>query len=582
MVLDKKSVWKGTAISGQRRCKESCVANRVIARVIGAVALVLLAGSSAFGQFIVQPMKVEAAAPPNKRFPTNIMIENLNESAIEQVDLSLVDITQSDDGVWQVIQPDDPNAQVLERSCINWLRLEEESIELNPLQNRNMNMWIEIPVGKRGNYFAGILASTRPRNEVIEGYSTNLVFQFLIPVIIEVQGRPMRNEISLVDTGLLYEAQTEQKPAATYVTMKVQNAGGTFARLKGISRVWAKQGGHWRKITETEFPDRGILPGVTYTMKQDVGRPLGGGGYKVQAFLYVDEQRGDQLAKELEFEGDRRIIVTRQDAVLSLDPGEVTISAMPGAMRQERMTVINSSEESVNVDAEAIIPRQMIGKAMQMPNGLSVRGEDLSCMDWVRIEPRQFSLRGYGRQNIRIVAQMPEAAAAFPDHYAMLRLHASYPDGQLAGTREGIIFVETRGAQAEGRVEPVSVRVHESGPSRYIITASFTNKGMTHVLPRCHGRLLMDADGMIRKRFPMSELNEQVGRLLPFESRSFTGILDVSDVAPGLYRLAAVLQHDKGLPAFNQQGIEVKDENGTRVVEVVGLEAIGGETVIEL
>lgn len=575
-------------IPGKRRA-DCGFASGIVGRFIGATLLLLLAGSSAFGQFVVQPMKVEAAAPPNRKFPTSLAIENLNSVALEQVDLRLVDITQTDDGVWEVVEPDDPTVKALERTCIDWITLEEESIDLAPLERKVLNMWVRVPVGKRGYYCAGIMASTRPRAEVIDGMTTNLVFRFLIPIIIEVQGRPMRNEISLLDTGLAFRPRTEIASAATLVTMKVENTGGTYARLMGINRVWAKQGGHWRKIGTLEFPERSILPGAAFTLTQDVGRPLPAGQYRVQGYLYVDGRRADQFVSEFEFGGDDRMrqatggsVGPAIDAVLSLDPPELTLTAVPGAMRQERVTIINSSEESVQVDIETTIPKKMVGMAVQLPNGMSIRGEELACASWLQVEPKQFTLPGYGRKNVRVIAEMPGIGSPFPNYYADLKLHASYPDGQLAGTAEGSIFVQTYGTQAEARVEKGTFAVHESAPGRYIVTARFSNMGVTHVMPRCHGRLLLASDDSIRKRFAMNESYDESGKLLPFESRPFTGILDVSDVGEGLYRLVAILEHDKGNPVFSQQAIQIRNENGTMSVEVVGLDAIGGETVIEL
>ena len=136
MMVDRKSMQMCRAISSKHRSRGSGVSRRIIGRFIGTAAIVLLAGSSAFGQFIVQPMKVEAAAPPNRRFPTTLAIENLNNAALEQVDIRLVDIAQGDDGVWQAVEPDNPSVVALERSCIEWLTLEEDSVELAPLERK--------------------------------------------------------------------------------------------------------------------------------------------------------------------------------------------------------------------------------------------------------------------------------------------------------------------------------------------------------------------------------------------------------------------------------------------------------------
>ena len=94
--------------------------------------------------------------------------------------------------------------------------------------------------------------------------------------------------------------------------MTIKNSGITYASINARALVYARQGDHWRKVTETEFSGRSILPGVTFTHHRDVGRPLASGTYKVQIFLYVNGRRPDYHEAEVQFQGDSRININRR------------------------------------------------------------------------------------------------------------------------------------------------------------------------------------------------------------------------------------------------------------------------------
>lgn len=571
-------------------------------RIIGIVTIVLLAGSSAFGQFnsfIIQPMKVEMGVHAGRRVATKLAVENLSEDTAEIVDLRLVDMSQDPNGIWQSIEPDaavteDPNggrwvAVGTEqdpfqidisklRSCRSWLRLETDVVELDPLDRKEVGLQIRVPGGTRGYYCAALLAQTRFR-PTEGGVHASVILQFLIPVIIEVQGPVMRHDIKLTGIDLEYRPQQELKQAATLVTLGIENAGGTYNRLVGLARVWGQMGGHWRKITDAEFVDTGIIPGVTLNLKEDVGRPLPSGTYKITGVLYVDGRRSQMVEKEIQYEGDKRIVDVPSDAAMDLDPRELTIEALPGATRARPMKVINASEEVVEIDVELAVPDEMRHAVISDGQGRTIRGDQMSCVEWLEVEPRQFRLRGHTSRNLRVTARMPNSDNPFPNYYATVRLKARYPDGQTAGATIGRVHVKTRKAESEPRILGKLLTLGESAPGRYFVTAHFSNSGNVHVLPRCRAALTMMPSGMLRKWIDLSgEAYEKGGgSMLPCETRKFAGVLDVADVLPGRYRLTAIFEYGIGLSEQVQKMINITEVNGRKMVE---LEELKPEEVI--
>ncbi len=556
--------------------------SRTLAQIIGMAAIMLLAGNPAFGQFLVQPMRIQAPVEPARRFAYEIVLENLSTVATETISLSLMDLTQDPNGIWRELRPDDPNVERLGlRSCVSWLSLEKDVVEVTPFGRVPLKLFIKTPSGRRGYYFAAVLAQSAPRTEVVEGMTTMTILQYVIPVILEVSGRPMRHEVDLTDVGLEFQSQTATRPAATMVAMDIENAGGTYSRLQGFARVFGEWGGHWTKIMQVQFPETGIIPGVKLHLRQDVGRPLPSGKYRVEGYLYVDAQRSGRVEKELEFKGDPRVVAVRGDVPLDLSPREVFIETLPGAIRGDSLTVANASEEGVTVTAELVLPEHMA----QIVNARGVPGEAYGCVDWLTVEPRQFTLRGYGRQNLKIVARMPDSAVQFPNYYAMIRLHATYADGEGGGMTKARVCVQNRKATGLTRIDNMMLTVSELSAGRYLATARFLNNGDTHVQPRCRAVLTTvgtSPDDQVRKRFIMSsEEYEQTGILLPLDTRNFSGVLDVTDVSPGTYRLTAILEHDQGGAVQGQRGIQVVEEGGQKVVRLLGPDRVS-KTVINL
>lgn len=553
--------------------------SKALGRIIGTAAILLFAGSSAFGQFLVQPMRIQVPVEPANRFAYEIVLENLSTVATETISLSLMDLTQDPNGIWREIPPGDPNENATAlRSCVSWLTLEKDVVEVSPFGRVPLRLFIKTPSGRRGYYFAAVFAQSAPRTDVVEGMTTMTILQYVIPVILEVSGRPMRHEVELKDVSLEFQSQTATRSAATMVAMDIENMGGTYSRLQGFARVFGEWGGHWRKIAQIQLPETGIIPGVKLHLRQDVGRPLPSGKYKVEGYLYVDAQRSGRVANELQFKGDPRVMTVRAEVALDLSPREVFIETIPGATRGDSLTVANASEEGVTVTAELILPEHM----EQIVNARGVPGEAYGCADWVTVEPRQFTLRGFGRQNIKIIARMPDSAAQLPNHYAMIKLHATYADGEEGGTTKARVCVQNRKATGTTQIDSMMLTLSELSAGRYLTTARFLNNGDTHVQPRCRAILTTVPEDTARKRFLMSsEDYDQTGILLPLDTRNFSGVLDVTDVAPGTYRLTAILEHGQGGTVQDQRGIEVVEEGGQKVVKLLGPNRVS-KTVINL
>jgi hypothetical protein len=374
------------------------------------------------------------------------------------------------------------------------------------------------------------------------------------------------------------------------VSMGIENTGRTYNRLVGIARIWGQMGGHWRKVMDAEFGERGIIPGVTLNLKEEVDRALPSGTYKIQGVLYVDGRRSKTISKVIEYGGDKRLADLSSkshigvETALDLDPRELTIETFPGATRGQPLKVINASEETVEVDVELAVPDEMRFAAVTDGQGRTLRGDQMSCVEWLDVRPRQFTLRGHTSRNLRITARMPDAEDVFPNYYAAIRMRARYPDGQTAGSVPGRIYVENRKLQSEPHILGTLLSMGEASPGRYFVTAHYTNTGNAHVFPRVRAVLTMVSSGTLAKQIDLSgeAYERSSGYMLPCEKRKFSNVLDVGNVPTGQYRLTSIFDYGIGLSEQIQKIIEVKEVNGQKVVEYLNVDDYGGTTVINL
>jgi len=357
--------------------------------------------------------------------------------------------------------------------------------------------------------------------------------------------------------------------------MDVSNKGGTYSRLKAFAKVRGFWDGHWREVTEAEFAQTSIIPGVKFKLKTDIGRSLPSGKYSLSGVLYVDGRRAKRIEKKIDFVGDTSITKVATDAPLDVLPSELIINCRPGATRVAAIKVRNASDETVNVQTALALPRNLQGAAF----GDDLKGDDLDCTAWLKLEPESFTLPSYRQQTIRVTAAMPKSLEAMhPCYYALLGLFSTYPDGQRGGVTTANIGVTNESISAEHFVSAMKLSPALKGGSQYYIVARFGNFGPIHFTPiRCRAAVVSDT-GAPRAFVALSSSKSDI--MLPLEVRDFSGIIDFSNFSAGTYRLAAALEYAPGERAVKQIGIRVLPQGEQRVVEVVKLEQELGEEIV--
>jgi hypothetical protein len=557
--------------------KQNVAHSHLFFAVVLAVSI-FVSGGSAFGQlggFVVQPMRMDIAALPGRVFKTALGLQSFDPNQTHTVDISIIDVAQWEDGQWRIIEPNSDFDTSKLSSCSKWISVGRETVEIPLMGSAYIKVNVKVPRRTRGFYAAGILVTLRPRPDL--GGNVAVRVRFLVPVLVEVQGRPLRHKIELGDMELELVESNQGKPATTHVLMNIDNKGGTRSNLKGFAQVKGFLDGHWREITTAEFSGTRIIPGAKLRLRSNLDRSLPPAKYRVSGWLYVDGRRAQRTTKEIDFVGDTSVTKVATDTPLDLLPSVVSISGRPGATRMAAIKVYNASDETVNVQAAIGLPSSLKGVAFG-----DLKGVDLDCTGWLKIEPQKFTLRSHTQQSIRIIAKMPDTvSASLPCYYALLGLYSTYADGQRAGVTTANICVANKNISAEPIVYGMTLRPALKEGSEYYIVARFGNFGYIHFTPiRCRAAVVDPTTSMPKARASLS--SRKTGMMLPFEARDFSGVIDFSNVPVGTYRLAAELQYGPGQMVGKQIGIRVMAQGGQKVIEVLQLqEDLGGKIEVK-
>jgi len=520
-------------------------------------------------------MRLDIAALPGRIFETSLGFQSFDPNQSHTVDMSIIDLTQWENGQWRIIEPNSDFDTSKLSSCSKWISVERETVQIPLMSSAQVKIRVRVPRRTRGFYAAGILATLRPRPDL--GGNVAVKVRFLVPVILEVQGRPLRHKIELGDMEMEFTESSQGNPATTYVFMNIDNKGGTRSNLKGFAQIKGFLDGHWREITTAEFRGTRIIPGAKLRLKSNLSRSLPSAKYRVSGWLYIDGRRAQRITKEIDFVGDTSVTKVVTDSPLDLLPSTVSISSRPGATRMAAIKVYNASDETVNVQTAVGLSRSLQGVAFG-----DLNGADMDCTGWLKIEPQKFTLRSHTQQSIRITAKMPDTvSASLPCYYALLGLYSTYADGQRAGVTTANICVTNENISVEPFVYGMTLRPALKGGSEYYIVARFGNFGSIHFTPiKCRVAVVDPATSLPRIRTSLSSM--KTGIMLPFEARDFSGVIDFSKVPVGMYRLAVELQYGPTQMADKQIGIRVMAQGGQKVIEVLQLqEDLGGKIEVK-
>lgn len=519
-------------------------------KVLLIVAVLILGTANVWAQgFMVKPLSFKVHPYPGKMIEKELELRNTKTDKAITLMIYLVPLGETKQGVWRVVNPKE---ETKTPSCLEWTKLSSKKVQIQPGQSEKVTVKVQVPRSARGFYGAGILVQGEAKHP--EG-RIGLMVRFLVPILVEIRGPIARQDIRLTDVNMKYLKRTEETKEATIVSMDITNKGETYSSVRGQINIFYQRGEHWSRATKVEIPKRGIIPGVSLSLSQDIGRKLPSGKYRLQGLLWVDDRLRDRTEKEIDFEGAPDITEVASDITLMTEVSLLTLKAGPGSMRALSLTVQNPTDEKLEIDCAALTPKVLRNVSMG-----SVKGSDFSCAEWVRVETEKLTLPPGRQRNIKIVAAVPKDCGQ-PNYYATILLRAHYPDGQSAGETKVMLWVKNLKMESEPRAQASDFSIAQTETSKYALTAKFVNIGDVHFEPTCSVKILASSGEVVKE----VRLQGEEGLILPLETIQFSEVIDFSKIESGQYSLIAEMEYGKET-AQKMMGIEVRTEDGKQVV----------------
>lgn len=516
------------------------------------LALVAFASGAARAQgFMVQPMIMSVPAKAGESIEVPLQIRNTAGSEIGVIELGLLDLSQNLNGSWRVIESDSDEDASRLRSSLSWTSLSQTRVEIAPLEPAEVAVRLDVPANARGAYFAAVIAET-PVPEDASGIVVRV--RFLIPIIIEIQGRTVRQQVELDDVSMTYHDGSDGQPPTTSAALRLANTGLTYSRVRGKLSVERKSEEQWRAVTRFEIDEKSIIPGMSLELGRDLERRLPSGTYRLRGELYVDGRRVTPIERDIEFAGDPTSDALAYDTALILEPELVEMQVAPGASRTTIVRIENPGVAPIRVNIASSTPRALAGFAMGELNGA-----DLSAEPWTAIRPSEFTIGPGRKQNVRVISRVPREGVNHPNYYADLTLRGSYLDGQSAGeTRSTVRLINTSIDSApNGRVEQISLAEGDA-PSKMIMQMRFANIGDVHLNPAARLFVLTPQGQQVRNQ----AFTGEEGPLLPLGRRTYSSELATAGLEPGYYAVRAVVNLADGHDITKQQVLLVEEGSG--------------------
>lgn len=525
----------------------------LVSHILSKTLLLLLMALFPFGVyaqgFMVEPMRMDISVTAGQVAQVPLNIRNTSGEGSRVMQISLVELDQHSNGGWKFRYPAEDSQDGQHQSSLPWTTVSNPNVEIAPLEPAELMVRVEPPRGALGAYFAALLVETAPIESDTNGIAIKT--RFLIPIIIDISGRSVRQNVQLNDLVMTYDEADGRSPT-TNAHFSITNAGETFSNVTGDMRIERWSGENWRLVTRFQTRERPIIPGVTLELGQDLERRLPSGEYRLRADVTVDGRRLPPLQKEITFEGDPNVDALAYDTELRLTPGMVQMDVVPGATRTTILRIENPGENAVNVDLGAATPRGLVGVRMG-----DLVGAELSAERWTTVRPSQFTLRGGASQNVRVVSAVPAEEDLHANYYADLTLAGTYADGQSAGQQSSVIHLVNKATLSAPRGIIETVGLAETEPNQFVVQAKFINTGNTHVTPLARVVIATPQGQSIRS----TSLTGDNGMLLPLGQRVFGGEIDFTGVEPGTYGLRASVDLDDGESVTLQRVIEVEHED---------------------
>ena len=468
------------------------------------------------------PLLIERSVKAGGTLSYYISIQNENLFESITLEMTPCDITEDINGTYNLVPAGTSNFSLAE-----WVTVEPQVVTIPPASERSVSVTVKVPRGISGGRYGAIAISPREGGTYSLGQSQQVPFKFQMASFLELQisEGAMRREAYISDLNVRPSSEVpsirqQVGDGAIVYSAEVTNAGNVHVVARGNLVIQTEEG-----RTVARYPMGGgrglVLPEATVALRSVTGPNLSPGKYRAKAIIDYGGSRpavADVAFLVTESYVEGKTEEAKPLSRLVVEPGELEITARPGAFSSAIIELTNRGEEAIEVDSRI------------MPLAFSLQGEFLpeeergEAPEWVEISPSTIAIEPGRTKRVRLSMRPPKEADG--GYYYDIVFRSASEGGTIESGSNILLFVGSEVIK-KGQVEITSIK---RGAAVAVVDAVFSNQGNYH--------LHTMVDFILWRVHPQYE-EEETGRIIPRQTETVTFIslpLDTTPILPGTSR----------------------------------------------
>lgn len=516
----------------------------------------------------MDPIVVSKTVNPGTSFSYEIFLEN--DSEFESITLKalVMDVVETVEGAYDLKQPGSTKY-----SIARWVRVEPDTITVPPKETKTVIVTVNVPRGVSGGLYGAVTfeiqipQSQETQRPAEEGAYGEIEFKYRMASFLEIVVSGTRKRIEAFPAYFKVE-RSDDIPSiriqigdgALVFTLGVLNKSNVHIITKGTLTIKTKEG---RTIAKMPLgAGRGVvLPDSTVNMRTITRRFFPPGEYIARAVVDYGGRR--PIVAETTFTVSSEKVETEEEkkeanpVMITIDPVDIEIKAVPGSYRSSIVKVSNLGEETLQVEGKIL------------PLVYDIYGEILpeeergTPPDWINLTPSSFSLRPGQSRNVRVAVRVPENFTG--GYYADVIFKT---EGGLK-TEVGANLLVFVGKDEDITIEASADLVYTVKEDGVYADIIFENTGNYHLLPKITFGLnritpqQVTDEGLIIPEKVESLIQEEISStnpVLPGTKRIFSIFIPVV-LEEGQYELLARCDYGKA-PIVLRKSFQMEGRNG--------------------
>ena len=412
------------------------------------------------GSVGVRPLSFDLELVPGEKREFEITLFSSIPKEESKVRLSLYDATQKLDGTCRFVKPG-----ANPYSCASWLKFDKTDVIVPGGEEKQVKVTLKVPRGQKGFRFVAVMVEPESGPAPERGVQIRIRYAIMVRLNIKSVRAPEKAGIEsltlsnadgmpLICAGIKNECRTAIE---TQGSVAIRDADRRLIERVPLYALC--------KVKERD-PLCRIYPGAVVGFTGKPAKPLKPGSYTLWVHIKYGE-RG-YLSKK------KDITVNQGDFTYpGLSGGKIDYQVKPVVIKA-RIPAGGSKYTVLNIKNNEEVPLAFRINPAPYPGG---EKSPFSCLDWIIIEDREFSVEPRTSRRVPVIIKVPEGVEG--SRYASISIDAYSPDtGATSHCTTDVL------ALIPGEVKRLAtIKRFECNIDAGEVRVSLLNTGNIHIIP---------------------------------------------------------------------------------------------------